>query len=90
MTNLWSEHSKILLTHWKYLVMRDGIMYRHFVNPDRIRSFLQLVVPEKYRADLMSRAHGGMTENSSVTRRQKIRCVGVYSGLRGGPTCSIG
>ena len=59
--SLWSERTKILLSHWNYLVLRDEILYRHFVDPEGVRSYLQLIVPEKYRRDLMERAHGGMT-----------------------------
>jgi len=60
-TGLWSRESKILLHSWPRLKIRDGVLYRQFVELDGLRDIWQLVVPAKYRQQAFTRAHSGMT-----------------------------
>jgi hypothetical protein len=63
---LWSGPSKTLVHYWPRLSIRNGVLYRRFEDPDGIRSTWQIVVPEtylpeKYRQQIIERAHSGMT-----------------------------
>ena len=68
-----SATCKSLWHQWERLVMRDEVLYRQFYSCDGLPSFLQLVVPYKYRDKFIRLAHEGMTGGHLGRRRTEAQ-----------------
>ena len=50
-----------LLQQWDQLLIQDGLLWRIFAQPQESASWKQLVVPQKFRADILKHLHEGVT-----------------------------
>ena len=57
-----SPEVRRLVQLWDQLVLRDGLLYRHFVNAETGDGHLQLVVPSVYRNEILQELHSGIME----------------------------
>jgi len=70
---VYSAACKSLWHHWERFVIRDEVLYRQFYSCDGLPSFLQLVVPYKYRNGFIRLAHEGMTGGHLGRRRTEVQ-----------------
>ena len=63
-----SEHAKgqqveyrRLFQQWEQLTVSDGILWRIYAQPREDRGWMQLVVPNKFRQDILRNLHEGIT-----------------------------
>jgi predicted aspartyl protease len=56
-----SEATKAYWAQWPMLTMKEGVLYRTFVDADKSVRFLQLIPPQALRSELIRQAHIGMT-----------------------------
>ena len=50
-----------LLQQWDQLLIQDGLLWRIFAQPQERSSWKQLVVPQKFRTDILKHLHEGVT-----------------------------
>ena len=50
-----------LLQQWDQLLIQDGLLWHIFAQPQEGSSWRQLVVPQKFRADVLKHLHEGIT-----------------------------
>jgi len=89
---VYSAACKSLWHQWGRLVLRDGVLYRQFYPcDDGLPSFLQLVVPYKYRNGFIRLAHGGMTVLHLGRRRTEaqVRNRGYWPGWTDDVRCFL-
>jgi len=51
------EEARILFFQWDSLVLKDGVMYRHYHYPDGTTRYLQVVILAKLRRPYVERLH---------------------------------
>jgi transposase InsO family protein len=54
-----SDETRTLHAQWQSLEVRDGILYRRFVDPNGVLKTLQVVVPSELRDAMVVEVHGG-------------------------------
>ena len=50
-----------LVQQWDQLLIQDGLLWRIFAQPQESASWKQLVVPQKFRTDILKHLHEGIT-----------------------------
>ena len=50
-----------LYQQWDQLVVREGVLWRYYAQPDEKMSWLQLIVPKSLRSDIVKEAHQGIS-----------------------------
>lgn len=61
MARPWSEGSRILLADWHKLSFYQGRLCRRWEDPNGLYFKMQVIIPQKYREEVVMRTHGGMT-----------------------------
>ena len=49
-----------LLQQWEQLVIVSGVLYRQFIHPSSDLNYLQLIVPERLKAEILQNLHEGI------------------------------
>ncbi len=56
-TEAWSRAARRYLADWDRLFVREGVLYRHWVDDEGVVVASQLITPHRLRRDVMVRAH---------------------------------
>ena len=77
-----------LFQQWEQLTVSDGILWREYAQPREDRGWTQLVVPKKFRQDILRDLHEGMTgghlgEVKTLSKlKERIYWPGHYNDVR--------
>ena len=64
-----SSDSKILLTNYKLLFIKDDLLYRKWYSDDGLKCWPQLVLPRKYRDEILEQCHDHvLAGHTGITR----------------------
>ena len=64
------REAKNYWTQWESLILKDGIVYRQFVRPDGVVQYLQLLVPQSLRKELLQMVHVDAAGHLGVRKTQ--------------------
>ena len=78
-----SSDAKTLFNEWERLVIVEGILLRKWTSITSATNRRQVVIPEKYRQELVKLAHSGATGGHSARRRRKAKSAFVPTGHPG-------
>ena len=49
-----------LYQQWGQLVVEDGVLWRHYAQPNHYQDWLQLLVPKQFRPQILEDVHQGI------------------------------
>ena len=64
---------------WDSLVIQDGVLYRTFVKKDTTGSYLQLIVPQKLRSELLHQMHDTVISGHLGKRKHERKYCNVIT-----------
>ena len=77
-----------LLQQWEQLSMRDGLLCRNYAQPSEDKGWTQLVVPKKFRREILRDLHEGVTgghlgqEKTLSKLKERFYWPGHYNDVR--------
>ena len=73
--NLLSPCVRHYWTLWDTLVLQGGLLYRRFTKRDGTGTFLQLLVPQQMKKDVLNQMHNSVTSGHLGTKRTKQKIL---------------
>ena len=81
----YSPHTSRLFGLWDQLILKDDVLYRHFVSVDGTLDHLQLVVPKSLQENILKQIHddGHLGQEKTLSRvKQKFYWPGHYNDIK--------
>ena len=83
-----STEYRRLYQQWDQLIVRSGVLWRYYAQPNEKMSWFQLIVPQPLRSDIMKEAHEGISgghlgqEKTLHRIKQRFYWPGYFNDVR--------